>query len=225
MRRTILASFLRPGTETAGGQARIEPCLAYLVVHPQGQVLFDTGMGSDPEVDARYHPTRVSLKSALAAAGSRLDEVRMVANCHLHFDHCGGNPEFPGTPIFVQRAELEAARTTEGYTLPNLIDLPGLTHQALDGEAEILPGVRLIPTPGHSPGHQSLVVSRDDGTLVVAGQSHEDASSFAADALAWRAPPDGAAGLLDPLPEWLSRLMRLDPRRVVFAHDHSVWEP
>jgi hypothetical protein len=70
-----------------------------------------------------------------------------------------------------------------------------------------------------------LVVRQGDGTVVVAGQSHDTASAFAADALAWRALGDQHDPALPATPAWMERLLQLDPRRVVFAHDHSVWEP
>ena len=227
VRRVDFGWFVRPAEETRTGAARAEPCLGYLVEHTDGLVLLDTGMGAHPDVDAHYRPRRRPLSAALAGAGSRPDDVRLVVNCHLHFDHCGGNPALAGRPVVTQRTELETARTAEHYTLPELVDAPGLSYEVLDGEAEILPGLLVVPTPGHTDGHQSLVVRRGDGTVVVAGQSHENATSFAADVLARRAGLDGheSAGELAPAPTWLDRLLALDPARVVFAHDHSVWEP
>jgi N-acyl homoserine lactone hydrolase len=149
----------------------------------------------------------------------------MVVNCHLHFDHCGGNPELSGRPILVQRAELEAARQTADYTLPELVEAEGLDYEELDGEVEILPGVWVMPTPGHTSGHQSLVVRRDDGTLILAGQTHDTASAFGVDFLVGRAKRDGQTVRLPLPPAWMARLEQLDPARVVFAHDYAVWEP
>jgi len=225
VRRVDFGYFVRPPDETATGDARVEACLGYVVEHADGLLLVDTGMGSDPEVDAHYRPVRRSLDVALAGAGARLEDVDLVVNCHLHFDHCGGNPELAGRTIFAQAVELESARSTPAYTLPELIDSPGLTYEELSGEAEVLPGVFVVPTPGHTAGHQSVVVVRGDGTVVVAGQSHDTATGFSADALAWRARRDGWAPPLPSAPAWIDRLQQFDPRRVVFAHDHSVWEP
>jgi N-acyl homoserine lactone hydrolase len=78
--------------------------------------------------------------------------------------------------------------------------------------------VLIVPTPGHTAGHQSVVVRQMDGTVVVAGQSHDSATAYGTDVL------DHHAGVGDS-PAWIARLQRLDPRRVVFAHDHAVWEP
>lgn len=217
--------FVRPPEETVDGLSRVEPCLGYLVEHQDGLLLVDTGMGNDPDVDAHYRPRRRELGSALADCGVRLGEIDIVVNCHLHFDHCGGNPELSGRPIFTQRSELKAARSTENYTLPQLIDAPGLVYEELDGEAEVLEGVLIIPTPGHTAGHQSLAVRRLDGTVVVAGQSHATAADYSAEVLAWRATRDGHGLPLPTTSPWIDRLQQLDPRRVVFAHDHSVWEP
>jgi N-acyl homoserine lactone hydrolase len=217
--------FVRPAEETDTGTPRVEPCLGYLVEHPDGRLLMDTGMGAHPEVDEHYRPRRRGLDEALAGAGVRAGDVALVVNCHLHFDHCGGNPALPGRPIFTQRTELEAALSVQDYTLPALVDTPGLTYERLDGEAEILPGVLVVPTPGHTDGHQSLVVRRRDGTVIVAGQSHDTATAYSADALAWRAHRDRHAATLPAIPAWIDRLQRFDPARVVFAHDNAVWEP
>src|SRR5205085_11068008 len=100
-----------------------------------------------------------------------------------HFDHCGGNPLLAGTRILVQRRELELARGGE-HTFPELVDFQGVTYDEVDGEVEPLPGVLVVPTPGHTDGHQSVVVRCSDGTVVLAGQSHDHASDFGADAMA-----------------------------------------
>nr|WP_296076986.1 MBL fold metallo-hydrolase [uncultured Actinoplanes sp.] len=210
--------FIRPAEETGTGSPRVEPCLGYVVDHPGGRVLIDTGMGSHPEVDAWYRPSRVALGAALTAAGFRIGDIAYVVNCHLHFDHCGGNPLLAGRPVFTQRAELEVARTVEDFTLPELVDHAGARYEELDGETEILPGVRIVPTPGHTAGHQSVVVTRRDGTVIVAGQSHDNATLFTADVLGRRA----AVGSQPP---WLSFLLSLDPRQILFAHDNAVWTP
>jgi len=223
VQRLDFGYFVRPPEETGTGQPRVEPCLGYLVHHAQGTLLFDTGMGAAPDVDSHYRPRRRPLESALARAGSRLAEVDWVSNCHLHFDHCGGNPSVGDRPIFVQRRELASARTTPHYTLPSLVDSG--RYEQMDGEAEIAPGVILLPTPGHTEGHQSVVVRRRDGVVIVAGQSHDTASDYSADVLADRARREGHAQPLPPTPAWVERLQEFDPSRVYFAHDHAVWQP
>lgn len=86
------------------------------------------------------------------------------------FDHCGGNRLFAGrVPIHVQRIELEDARAEGQYTIWEWVDFPGAEYVEHDGEAEILPGVRLVPAPGHTRGHQIVVVETDDGPVVLGG--------------------------------------------------------
>ncbi|MER5757417.1 N-acyl homoserine lactonase family protein [Streptomyces sp. NPDC002088] len=225
VRRLDLGYFVRPASETGGPQPRVEPVLAYLVQRDEGLILFDTGIGAaDPETEAHYRPQRRALEGALAATGVTLADVSLVVNCHLHFDHCGGNPLLAGKPILVQAVELATARQG-GHTIEELIDFRGATYEEIAGEAEVWPGVWIIPTPGHTDGHQSLVVQHSDGTVVLAGQAHDFASHFASDHLARHATLQGLDQPLPTYQRWLERLSDFDPRRVLFAHDCSVWEP
>jgi len=197
VRRVDLGSFIRPAEETGTGDPVIEVVQGYLVRTPTHLVLLDSGMGeAGAETEAWYRPRRISMAQALAATGTQIADVHLVVNCHLHFDHIGGNPLFAGRPVICQRGELDTARGGD-YTVPELVDFPGVRYDLLDGEAEILPGVHVIPTPGHVDGHQSLVVQCEDGSLVLAGQAHTTGSQWSADALAARA---AALGHEPPLP-------------------------
>jgi N-acyl homoserine lactone hydrolase len=184
IRRLDLGYFVRPAIEVGGAQPRVEPVLGYLVRRDEGTILFDTGIGAaDAETEAHYRPRRRELLAALAAVGQDPAGISLVVNCHLHFDHCGGNSLLAGRPILVQAAELAAARG-EGYTFPELVDFPGVAYRQLDGEAEIWPGVWIIPTPGHTQGHQSLVVRQPDGSVTSRRSSAQTSSPGA---LRWRA--------------------------------------
>ncbi len=224
VRRITLGTFVRPAEET-GGQPRVEAVYGYLVRHEHGLVLLDTGIGEgDAETDAWYRPQRVPLQRALDTAGAAITDLDLVVNCHLHFDHCGGNPFLGSTPILAQRTELATARAGD-YTLDHLLDHAGSNYQEIDGETEPLPGLHVIPTPGHVAGHQSLVVECDDGSIVLAGQSHDTASAWSADVLASTARDLGHVDPLPLAPDWIARLLAFDPKRVVFAHDAAAWEP
>jgi glyoxylase-like metal-dependent hydrolase (beta-lactamase superfamily II) len=227
LRRVDFGYFVRPAQETGTGYPRVEALLGYAIVYPSGVLLFDTGLAEgDAEADARYKPVRRPLDPALREAGIDLGDVRWIANCHLHFDHCGGNPAFAGRPVFVQAVELETARTTKDYTLLQAIDFPSANYEELDGEREILPDTLLIPTPGHTNGHQVLALRHSDGTIILAGQAHQSAFDYGSEQLAWRAGGENQvhdeALAYQP---WIDRLQRLDPRQVVFAHDYSIWTP
>ena len=140
------------------------PGLSHTIEHPDGLVLVDTGMiDSTPELDAEWQTTPHPLPDEL------VKRVAMVVNTHLHFDHCGGNRLFPGIPIHVQRVELADALTENDYTIREWVDFPDATYVEHDGEAEILPGVRLVPAPGETRGHQIVVVETDEGPVVLGG--------------------------------------------------------
>lgn len=225
VRRLDLGCIVRPAEEAGTAQPRVEPVFAYLVRHADGLILFDTGIGAaDPETEAHYRPRRRTLQSALASAGTSAADVSMVVNCHLHFDHCGGNPLFRKTPIVVQEAELATARRGD-YTIDELVDFPGAGYLEISGEAELRPGIRVIPTPGHTDGHQSLVIEQPDGTVILAGQAHDFATHFALDHAARQAALDGLEPPRPTHAAWLDRILAFDPRRVLFAHDSAVWEP
>ncbi|WP_031064899.1 N-acyl homoserine lactonase family protein [Streptomyces sp. NRRL WC-3742] len=226
IRRLDLGYFVRPAIEVGGPEPRVEPVLAYLVRRPEGLLLFDTGIGAgEPETEAHYRPSRRPLPEALAAAGVAVSDIDLVVNCHLHFDHCGANPLLAGTPVVVQSTELAVARRG-GYTIEALVDFPGAEYREVDGEAEIWPGVRVLPTPGHSQGHQSLLVERSGGrSVLLAGQAYDFASEYGHGVLARRAALDGVEPPLPGYPAWLDRVAEAAPRWVLFAHDQAVWEP
>ena len=225
VRRIDLGTFVRPVEETGTGQPRVEAVYGYLVATPHGLVLLDTGLGdAGEETDEWYRPRRVPLLDALSTAGVGVEDVAMVVNCHLHFDHVGGNPHCAGRPIVCQRRELETARAG-AYTVAELVDFDGARYELLDGETEIISGVHVIPTPGHVDGHQSLVVECSDGSIVLAGQAHDTASAWSADVLAERAHGLGHRAPLPPPSTWMRRILQFDPKRVVFAHDAAVWVP
>jgi N-acyl homoserine lactone hydrolase len=225
VRRLDLGTFVRPAEETGTGAPRVEAVYGYAIVRDGGLILLDTGLGeADEETEAWYRPRRVPLAAALRQHGLSLDDVSSVVNCHLHFDHIGGNPLLAGRPILCQRRELETARAGD-YTVEALVDFAGAQYDVLDGEAQVAAGVHVIPTPGHVAGHQSVVVECEDGSIVLAGQSHDTASAWSADVLASRAAGLGHEPPLPTAPEWMERLLAFDPRRVVFAHDAAVWRP
>ena len=138
------------------------PVFVHTIDHADGLVLVDTGMiDSTPELDEEWEPVPRSENVPR--------DVVCVINTHLHFDHCGGNRLFPGVPIHVQACELADARAVDGYTIRDWVDFPEAAYVEHDGEAEVLPGVRLLPTPGHTRGHQSVLVDTPSGLVVLGG--------------------------------------------------------
>src|SRR6266699_2558240 len=110
---------------------------AFVIEHPKGVFLFDTGFSPEPRkmVDL-YQPVYMRpIDEALRAAGHGITDVKLIANCHFHADHAGGNRHFARTPIFVQKRELAHARKENDYThMPHVAAFPGavLAGQALN---------------------------------------------------------------------------------------------
>jgi len=149
-----------------------------LVEHDDGLVLIDTGIGN--KEDEKFHGIygvenagqggRTQLEDALAALGHTPNAIRWVINTHLHFDHAGGDmwrdpsgkiaAAFPKARYVVQRGELEFAQHTNERTAGSYLshNFQGIPFQLIDGETEILPGIRGLPTPGHVPYHQSILI-------------------------------------------------------------------
>lgn len=210
----------RVGSMLAGKQIVVT---GFLIRHRQGPFLFDSGFGhGTDETSQRYQVVRYDVVDALAREGVKASEIKAIANCHLHFDHGGGNHRFPGTTVLAQRAEVDAVHGP-GYTIQtDVIDYPNARFETLDGDGDIAPGLRLIPTPGHTKGHQSLVIETRQGRIVLSGQAAYSASEHAlvtyARGLALRGEPHA------DYPAWMDRFAELDPWRVLFAHDLAIWE-
>jgi N-acyl homoserine lactone hydrolase len=199
------------------------PSYAHAVVHRDGVFLFDNGAGfGNAEIETTFTPRVTAIEDALGDHGIALADVTGAANCHLHFDHSGQNVRLPGVPIFVQRAEWAMVHEPD-YTIPEWIDAPGLSYELLDAETEVAPGLTLVPTPGHSAGHQSLVVQTPEGPVVLAGQALQSLAE-------WEGATDPASSGESAAPDHdayvlsVERLKALDPVRVHFAHDPTVWE-
>jgi N-acyl homoserine lactone hydrolase len=137
------------------------PVFVWTIDHPTGLVLVDTGM-----IDSRHE---VDDMSPVPHPENIPRDVACVINTHLHFDHCGGNRLFPGVPIHVQARELADARSLDDYTIREWVDFYGARYVEHEGEVELLPGIRLLPTPGHTDGHQVVVVETGEGTNVLGG--------------------------------------------------------
>lgn len=173
--RTLWGKKIAPDAEN-----RIGMTMNVLLVRGAGlNVLVDTGAGDKDDAKFRsfYALGPSTLEAALGARGLSPGDIHVVFNTHLHFDHAGGNtrldesgralPVFPNARYLVQRREFEDARAANernraSYLPDNwepLFEEGRL--ELLDGEAEIAPGLRAFPLPGHTRGHQGLLVEGD----------------------------------------------------------------
>jgi N-acyl homoserine lactone hydrolase len=230
------ASAFDPFGANRGADIEV-PFFAYLIVHPRGVVLVDTGpharliddpvahLGAEAETfDIRCTPDDlVSIR--LRAVGLATDDVTHVVQSHLHYDHAGGLSEFLHARWFVQRRELAFARHPpryqRGFYVSAEFDHAGAPWTLLDGQHDLFGdgGIVVIPTPGHTPGHQSVVVGLDGWTAVLAGdaaysQTAVETVALPAGALTWSA---------DAMIDSWNQLSRLcDARRAELVPTHDL---
>ena len=185
-------------------EGELMPVYMHVINHPDARVLVDTGF-------TQLHPAAADLDPRLRPLSKQEFDpasIDLVVNTHLHFDHCGGNHLFAGKPIYVQRQELEDARTEDDYTIREWVDPPGVQYLPLDGEHELLPGIRLIPAPGHTRGTQVVVIEAGRRPTVIAG-----------DVAVWFGELD------EPQTDGQLRVLALDPELVWLTHEHQPWRP
>ena len=148
----------------------------------KNKVLIDTGIDdlasvvAGPEPNCRQEKEEETLTALKNMMGWEPEEVNFIINTHLHFDHCGCNKYFKNARICVQKKEWESAHhpissTAFLYYRPffDKNAVPYFQWQFVEGETELMPGLAVIPTPGHTEGHQSVLVNTEEGVLCVAG--------------------------------------------------------
>ena len=140
------------------------PVHGFVVTHPGGAVLVDTGVGGPQDALDDWRVVNRSVADALAEHDMSPADIGLVINTHLHFDHCGQNAVFKHAPCYVQRAELSRMRR-ESAELYDWFDFANARFELLDGDAEVLPGLEVIATPGHTEGHQCVVVRGGHGAF------------------------------------------------------------
>jgi N-acyl homoserine lactone hydrolase len=180
------------------------PVYVHVITHPDARVLVDTGL-------TQLHPAVADLDPRLQPLSVQdfdLGGIDIVVNTHLHFDHCGGNHLFAGRPTYVQRRELDDALSMDDYTNREWVEAPGVQYVPVDGEHELLPGLRLVPAPGHTPGTQMVLVEVAGRPVVVGG-----------DVAVWHGELD------EPHTEGQLLVRALDPALVWLTHEHEPWRP
>jgi len=221
-----------------GGEGDITvPIPFFLVEHPKGRVLFDTGLHPDCQHDParRLGPRLAALFPYRLSAGEEItarlevidrdpDKCDLIINSHFHFDHVGGNALIPNATMLVQRREWEAGMDPEmaarrGFNRRDF-DV-GHKLRLVDSEHDVFGdgSVVCLPTHGHTPGHQSLRLRLDRGEVVLAA----DACYFCQTLRERRLPRnmyDREAMLAS-----LDRLEALERSgaRIFFGHDPEFW--
>jgi len=208
------------------------PVSGYLVTLDDGKrLLIDTGMSRDHIGNPylTYGGTEIQdaivpdmdpaddIVARLAEAGLTPEDIDYVINTHLHFDHAGNNFLFTRATFFVQREQYEFA---DGHpSFPNQYwNLPGLKYELVEGRREVLPGVEVLPTPGHVPGHQSVILTLPEtGTVILSGDAVHIAKSYELDN--WDGHMDPPAARTSAL--MLQEMAEQQHARYILGHEPS----
>lgn len=207
----------------------VQPVWSALLRTSEGLVLFDTGL--HPVHIARPEATfgaRSGLRVAMAeedaillrlkALGVAADDIAIVVNSHLHFDHAGNNRAFPKATFVVQADHLAYAKGRTNFPAVYWDD-PRLTYLPASGRARVAAGVEVVPTPGHAPGHQSLVADLPEhGRVVLCG----DAAFTRANLERGEAPAQDPAAAAESL-ALIRSLVKDDLDRAFTSHDGAAW--
>jgi N-acyl homoserine lactone hydrolase len=216
VRRLHLASL-------EGADGRRWPVHGFVVTHDDDAVLVDTGVGGPQQVLDDWRVVNRSVADALAELDLSPADIGLVINTHLHFDHCGQNAVFKHAPFYVQRAELDRARR-ESPVLRDWFDFAGARFELLDGDAELLPGLEVIATPGHTEGHQCVLVrgNGDALDLLIGDAAYTPQVYRGPGSLASGRLPSGQASDVAAWRDSLRRIQSLGPDRVHFCHHTDV---
>lgn len=217
--RLDLAVVSLPDSHPEAASSPSAVVYGYVIDHPDGAIVVDTGVGFGNDfIDEVYAPQRIRLDEALIGVGVDPTSVVAVVNSHLHFDHCGQNPMLHDStvPFFVQQSEVDQVERDPFYTDAGWALPPLSQRRLLDGDLTIAEGVRILSTPGHTAGHQSVVVESADARRVIAGQAvwhwrelvAEDATASNVDV------PELRAAAIDSI----RRIKALRPDVVHFSH-------
>jgi N-acyl homoserine lactone hydrolase len=215
------------------------PILAYLIETTNGRILYDVGCDyakiADPALRARYYDTQVfpfgapemreedRLPSHFARCGLTADDIDVVFLGHLHFDHAGGLGDVCGAEIHVQKNELEAARSGRDIACFAADFAGDYRWKTMDGEYEIVPGVRAVASPGHTAGHMSLFIELPKGPPVLlcgdAADLEENLRDEVAPGICWEDRVDEALASIRKL----KRLAREEHATAWPNHDMEFW--
>jgi glyoxylase-like metal-dependent hydrolase (beta-lactamase superfamily II) len=212
-----------------GPVAPVLPLHGYVIEAGDDVVLVDSGIGDDAvsvmqTYAADWRMVVRSLDEALGDHGLCVADVTRVVSTHLHLDHFGQHAALEGIPFIVQRRELADARATTPY-LGQFFDFAGADIVEMDGDEDIADGVRVLATPGHTAGHQSVVVTHDDGTTdLIVGDAAYTTAIWNDPAAMVEEHPSYHMQVGDPEHWWstVDQLKALGASRLHFCHDPIV---
>lgn len=224
---------LTPNSD-AGKRIRI-PIVGYLIETDAGQrILVDTGMHrkhiEDPDATFRgtdfaralttVMTTEDDIRNRLAELHLTPDDIDILVSTHFHFDHAGNHGDFGSSRILVQKKAYDFANANPGRFPEDLWDLPQLTYEMVDGDVEIAPGVTLLLTDGHVPGHMSVFLRLPEtGPVVLAIDAIYTLENLATDNWSGYMDPDAAYTSAHRLADLAEREGAL----LITGHDPEQW--
>jgi N-acyl homoserine lactone hydrolase len=211
------------------------PIVGYLIQTDDGtNILVDTGMHrkhiADPLATHRGLPFAEVLRiimrpeddvaNRLGELNLRPEDIHILISTHFHFDHAGNHADFGRSRILVQRTCYEHAIASSAPTR-NLFDLPHLHYEMVDGDADVVPGVRLLETSGHVPGHMSVLVRLPrTGPVILAIDAMYTQETLDTENFAHYADPPRALASA----RRLASLASQEGALLVYGHDPAQWE-
>jgi glyoxylase-like metal-dependent hydrolase (beta-lactamase superfamily II) len=156
-------------------EAALKPLL---IITGKENILVDTGIGQLPEKYEKFHRVKRGRDQTLKAQLEKHDltprDISIVVNTHLHFDHCGNNHLFPKAKFYVQTKELRYAHAPDRFQkaayIRDFFDI-NIEYTPIQGKYRVTNNVILVPTPGHSPGHQSVLIEMEGKSYVYCGDA------------------------------------------------------
>ncbi len=157
----------------------VDPC--WVIRHPKGTLLWDTGLGdkmaenkNGVDIETIHLQVNVTLLDQLKKIGLTPTDITYLSMSHTHFDHTGNANEFPDATWILNKAEIAWAETRPSpFVNPDSFDLYRTAKtEMIDGDYDVFGdgSVRILRTPGHTPGHQSLLVKlKKAGTVIISG--------------------------------------------------------
>jgi len=150
------------------------PIVAWYIRTADTELLVDTGMSAQDikrYLFGQLYESNQSIEEALEKRGSNPSRIKIIIQTHLHYDHCGNNRLFPNARVIVQEKELAFARNPHpvfrGSYNPSFFE--SSDFEVIEGEKEIVPGISVVPVPGHTPGSQAVLVDLENKKAALTG--------------------------------------------------------
>lgn len=149
------------------------PVYCWYIEGADQNILVDTGADAELATSYRGFPAEkiMSFEEALTSLGLKPDDIDLVIQTHLHWDHCANTSKCKNAKVLVTEDELRFAFSPHPLTGASYKKdlLKGLNFVIVNGQYEVAPGIQLIPAPGHSPGTQAVAIDTDQGKAVITG--------------------------------------------------------